>query len=105
MRISDWSSDVCSSDLEEADRIVQSLTSRQPNNNLVVLMDAITQFMSGNYRKAKLAADRVLAVSTNQPQALLVAGYSAYHLGEYEQARSRLLPYLDRKSTRLNSSH
>src|SRR3546814_2465083 len=63
MRISDWSSDVCSSDLQTA----------------------------------KTAAERVLAISQNLPQALVISGYSAFQLQEYEQARRRLSVYLTQR--------
>ena len=81
-------------ELEVAEELVRRLARRLPGNLLVVLQDAIVQFLRGEHRAAKSAADRVLAADDNQRQALLVAGYSAFQLGDYEQARSRLSGYL-----------
>ncbi len=81
-------------EFDQADRLVQSLKAKQPDNNLVVLLESITQYQLGNYQNAKLAADRVLAAKSKQLQALEIAGYSAYNLGDYEQSRAHLLAYL-----------
>src|SRR3546814_1657557 len=97
MRISDWSSDVCSSDLRT-----------NPNVVAVMLQDAIVEFLLGNFQQAQNVAEQVLTVAPNLPQALLVAGHSAFQLEQFEKARVHLGSYLvhkDRKSTRLNSSH
>ncbi|MCH8037164.1 MAG: tetratricopeptide repeat protein, partial [Proteobacteria bacterium] len=87
-------SELALGELEAAEGLVRSLAAAQPNNLLVVLQDAIVQFMRGEHRAAKTAADRVLAADDRQPQALLVAGYSAYRLEEYEQAQVQLTAYL-----------
>ncbi len=70
-------SELALGELEAADGLVRRLAAAQPNNLLVVLQDSIVQFLRGEHRAAKTAADRVLAADDNQPQALLVAGYSA----------------------------
>jgi len=81
-------------ELDAADQILRRLQKEQPDNLIVTLQDSIVQFRRGNYQTAKTLAERVLSVDANQPQALLIAGQSAYQLKEYEQSRRRLLAYL-----------
>jgi len=78
----------------QAGRLVKALQASDPDNTLLLLLDSIVKFLDNDHRAAKSAADRVLAVNSRQPQALLVSGYSAYRTGEYEQARAKLTSYL-----------
>jgi putative PEP-CTERM system TPR-repeat lipoprotein len=84
-------------ELDEAADIVQSIKERQPDIPLIVLQDSIVLFLQHNYRAAKTQAERLLAISQNLPQALLISGYSAFQLQEYERARSNLSIYLTQR--------
>jgi putative PEP-CTERM system TPR-repeat lipoprotein len=81
-------------ELEEADRITKNLMASQPSDLRVILQNSIVQFLRGNYDQAKTDADRVLSRADRQPQALLISGYSAYQLRQFEQARARLSSYI-----------
>src|SRR3546814_7461457 len=84
MRISDWSSDVCSSDLRFADRVVITRT-------------AVVAFIGGPGALAAAIGAAQLARAAVVPIVasiwLLAAGFSSATM------------FLHRKSTRLNSSH
>lgn len=79
---------------DEANELVRRLASADPDNLSLTLQDAVVQFMRGNFRDAKTAADRVLAANARVPRALLIAGYSAYQLQQFDQARARLTTYM-----------
>src|SRR3546814_4206939 len=108
MRISNWSSDVCSSDLKSATWIENSVAPYAP--------------AEAAYGPAgALVTIRPLKFSNNSPQAILTWKpsrdfmlYGAYKTGYLSggynintQATPRTNPdtLIDRKSTRLNSSH
>jgi putative PEP-CTERM system TPR-repeat lipoprotein len=80
--------------LDDAGDIVGKLRAEQPRNPVIILQDALYQFFSGNFEKAKEKADSVLALAEDNPQALFTSGVSAYYLKKYEQARGRLSAYL-----------
>src|SRR3546814_7598462 len=97
MRISDWSSDVCSSDLR-----------RERRRTAVNRMEAIGFHIIGKARRAADAADEHgifgrgadlghRALDRLQDRIIAAAGTPADFL--------ICFPILDRKSTRLNSSH
>src|SRR3546814_10166463 len=97
MRISDWSSDVCSSDLasSDPDRSGQQARTGQstysPPKRIIVMSYAIIGFGSIGQALARAFARNnieVTVASRRPPEALL------------PQAQA-----IDRKSTRLNSSH
>src|SRR3546814_10453768 len=100
MRISDWSSDVCSSDL------------RDELCTFDVMVDA---FGLGGHEPLKRLAPIVRGADTGRPDlvpeaaGLLAAslGLSRMYADDLEQLEAGMLLYdaLDRKSTRLNSSH
>lgn len=81
-------------ELDEAARLVDELDASSPGNPAIILQRAIVRLMQGQYAQASSAAERVLALTRNQPQALLVAGQAAYELGEYEKARVHLGAYV-----------
>lgn len=81
-------------ELDEAAGVVETLRKRNPNVAAVVLQDGIVQFLRGRFQDAETAAEQVLAVAPAQPQALLVAGHSAFQLKKYEKARAQLGAYL-----------
>lgn len=87
-------SQIALGELDEAAALVDDLKRSRPDLPAIVLQDAIVKFLRGNYVEAETAAQRVLAVARTQPQALLVAGQSAYRLGQYEKARVHLGAYL-----------
>src|SRR3546814_9698306 len=107
MRISDWSSDVCSSDLQK--RAVE----RNTRNSYQTLVAGITEIEAR--RLAVVSADAaydasqvglevgtrtVLDVLINQQN--LFNARQAYAIAKYNYLQHRLL---DRQSTRLNSRH
>src|SRR3546814_20924336 len=59
-----------------------------------MLQDAIVEFLRGNFQQAQNVAEQVLTVAPNLPQALLVAGHSAFQLEQFEKARVHLGSYL-----------
>src|SRR3546814_3190833 len=114
MRISDWSSDVCSSDLDVVEH---------PHHVLDKALVAVP-FVPGFEIEAGEAADcgaiiaemvaprgqRDLAAQIRgrdlQPQVAVMLGHHAVHLvDEDDVGLAGRQPCLDRKSTRLNSSH
>src|SRR3546814_10745495 len=100
MRISDWSSDVCSSDLNSAEDAVADF------HRLVVLVD-------GDHFEAVLAVGQQFAViGVAVPGEVVNALGGIDRFMEDEAARGiedaqrrRFRLFRDRKSTRLNSSH
>src|SRR3546814_1801566 len=107
MRISDWSSDVCSSDLKEhvMSRKTKSDTTGQP---------AIPTELIDYFVKGPMTAEAVEDASAAFKKALIERAMGAelsHHLGYWPgtarpvQASDWRNGKRDRKSTRLNSSH
>src|SRR3546814_6391338 len=110
MRISDWSSDVCSSDLCR-DR---GIDPREPKGSYAGAMgDA--QFMPSNYRKLALDYDKDGQTDLwSLPDAIgSIANYFTHYAPAWRWRRGEPIAVpavltqgsLDRKSTSLNSSH
>src|SRR3546814_2652804 len=98
MRISDWSSDVCSSDLE-------GLNKGEARHTLAA---AIYTNRQGRFTDRSLENQEYRASGLN----LLIAGISYWNTLYLDRAAQHLNtigaefdPALNRKSTRLNSSH
>src|SRR3546814_9277760 len=105
MRISDWSSDVCSSDLSQA----------RAADDLLFGAAVVDQVLSGDQRQAAAAQTEAAvldpaAVARHQAQDPVRTGSRPDARGDdwrraARAAHHRLVPPADRKSTRLNSSH
>src|SRR3546814_9633955 len=116
MRIGDWSSDVCSSDLAEGRRTARRIEQLYPQGRArqgrsgartLIMIDRIVTFsverrwfilmmtlivaVIGGWAINRLPIDAVPDITNNQVQVNIAA--------------PALSPELDRKSTRLNSSH
>src|SRR3546814_6966287 len=110
MRISDWSSDVCSSDLRGRDREPLDPDAEQRHrfqgSSAHFAADAESDFRPGygadDTRKITHDDRREPVVTPGQPWVRAVGGEEA--LGEVVGA-DRQEVEVDRKSTRLNSSH
>src|SRR3546814_7428287 len=113
MRISDWSSDVCSSDLFA---VAQAAPVRR--DDLTDIEQALRQIVEGCGRVEKAVAKQqqrlvpitpaadVIAQSADADEFGLTDGHGQAGAGEDDQYKSRAAANrLDRKSTRLNSSH
>src|SRR3546814_10414877 len=103
MRISDWSSDVCSSDLE-LERYANLVNEHFAGRDLVNLRQALMQEAADAQAHVNLLLREAAAIAE---QALRPQGVST---GDYVFAgRPNLMGFQelaeDRKSTRLNSSH
>src|SRR3546814_1631499 len=113
MRISDWSSDVCSSDL------YTSGTTGQPKGALGTHRNLVTNILSGGFSAARSFLRRGEAVPEPQPRTGLtvipmfhVTACSAGLMGTMAGGSTTIfmrkwdpVQAIDRKSTRLNSSH
>src|SRR3546814_4612877 len=101
MRISDWSSDVCSSDLLDRQRpaiVVERLRNETRNNNaLLRLALAESQLPDAD---SQAAAKQHIEMLGERFAATRTRGEATHRREE-----ARYLLELDRKSTRLNSSH
>src|SRR3546814_4251594 len=98
MRISDWSSDVCSSDLlaaAVAETVAERLTEDEAGN-VAVIRGAMLDHLAAQQPGSELHSLR-LALASLAADADVVLDLHCD-----DQA---LMPLLDRKSTRLNSSH
>src|SRR3546814_1918984 len=118
MRISDWSSDVCSSDLL-SERLSRAIVrARRENNRVAVLFLDLDRFKDINDSLGHAAGDRILrsaAVRLQQTvgQHHTVARLSGDEftvvlenlesLADADKVAREII--IDRKSTRLNSSH
>src|SRR3546814_7702216 len=107
MRISDWSSDVCSSDLREDDDGEEALMAKKhipaeagDRGRLEVVFDKphLLGSLFGEYDQNLVAIENRLGVY------IAARGNKLQIEGEAEAA-ARARDVLDRKSTRLNSSH
>src|SRR3546814_4173003 len=109
MRISDWSSDVCSSDLAAFQRVLQ-VDDGERRKVLVVEDDssarhAVTRLLAGqpiDLSEAETAA-RGLELLAEQPFDCIILDLSLPDASGFEFLER--LAQRDRKSTRLNSSH
>lgn len=81
-------------ELEEAATVVEALKAANSDIPAIMLQDAIVQFLRGRFQQAEIAADRILGIAPRLPQALLVAGHSAFQLKKFEKARVQLGAYL-----------
>src|SRR3546814_8145314 len=104
MRISDWSSDVCSSDLDEARRLAESgarivqVNVWRPIRGTVERSPLALADASSVRREDLIATDQVFPDRIGE----------IYHLAHDPEQRWYYAPWMtaeDRKSTRLNSSH
>src|SRR3546814_8523469 len=114
MRISDWSSDVCSSDLIADTRSSAVAAARSHNPGLVLAdiqladgssgIDAVTDILSDFEVPVIFITaypDRLLTGERPEPTFLITKPFQE---STVQAAISQAL-FLDRKSTRLNSSH
>src|SRR3546814_10827194 len=111
MRISDWSSDVCSSDLEENTRLLRRYDRRTRTLTLSGAMPPDSRRFALAHQLAALELAEEIAevrdgaeLRSEEARQLLSIGLTNYAAG------ALLMPYdrfrrTDRKSTRLNSSH
>src|SRR3546814_8610228 len=105
MRISDWSSDVCSSDLGDMLRLVHRWAARR---GLKVSLTGV-DLNPWSAKAAAAATPPGMAIKyvtadlfdyrPSQPPDIILSSLFAHHLPDDSLVR------LDRKSTRLNSSH
>src|SRR3546814_1992025 len=108
MRISDWSSDVCSSDLDDSDR-TESARDFPPADRPVA-PTVSTKWSTEEARDRVNEAEDVMDSADVRP-GMTVAdigagdGYYTVRLAQRVGANGRVLAQEDRKSTRLNSSH
>src|SRR3546814_10486907 len=106
MRISDWSSDVCSSDLPDMEVLLTGQVETDASGEQVVAL----RFLNRTDRQEILALpDRIAATvrQENRERTLLLARATATepHLALASHGFGQAPYRLDRKSTRLNSSH
>src|SRR3546814_4920477 len=111
MRISDWSSDVCSSDLFRNEAGTDDRAATERNQ----LGDLVTRFLGGRVRALlDLQAELLLefgergqsAAVTDDADALGMTTRARQCLHHVEPVRTpQYHRFVDRKSTRLNSSH
>src|SRR3546814_5540027 len=113
MRISDWSSDVCSSDLPEilevqeqtAAEVTSALEAYGSSDLTPRKREALTRFEEAYtaYSENGTAAQEVLSESGDMGAFLTAAGEGQVFFEEATAAINELVA-IDRKSTRLNSS-
>src|SRR3546814_4423505 len=113
MRISDWSSDVCSSDLaDQRPRYLLRLQSGRLVQPVLLLMEQATEAQA---EKAIAVLKRAIDAAENSNQAgenfvVGAANWRPLHdalisIAEYWNRDQNETEMADRKSTRLNSSH
>src|SRR3546814_7334185 len=102
MRISDWSSDVCSSDLEEAAALIEERDGIQPRGHAArVMADNLKPA-----RRRKIVGDLGATVSQVERKIYRVVDVRAVpDLILNSKTVHEAIVAVDRKSTRLNSSH
>src|SRR3546814_4032755 len=111
MRISDWSSDVCSSDLFELK--VPNAETRAAADRHVARAEQADVGLAGRIRlDIARAGDRDVERRRDEPVGVDIARAGHVDLARYrgaaldvQVARARHGQFQDRKSTRLNSSH
>src|SRR3546814_10205321 len=109
MRISDWSSDVCSSDLLKRSRIYYLTLFKRDRSERG---DQNIKRVSGMMKKLSISAKMIMAFAGLLAMIAGIGAFAVFKIGEVNdlsaQMRTRWLPatqLIDRKSTRLNSSH
>src|SRR3546814_10696015 len=103
MRISDWSSDVCSSDLMSMGERKPLAMINAPASGRMAVAEALTNLVASDVQSLKdikLSANWIAACGVAGPDAALYDNVSAV-----SQWRKQLDLSIDRKSTRLNSSN
>src|SRR3546814_3416373 len=103
MRISDWSSDVCSSDLKEWSGNYLNWAATQT-------IDPFRLALTGGYRVRDTATETWLEKARHDRDALypdrkISSGVGNATPAEWDSLSIRIRALGDRKSTRLNSSH
>src|SRR3546814_4704063 len=108
MRISDWSSDVCSSDLADAPGAVATMPSFPPWGFALAILGGLWMLLwQTRWRRAgamPLMIGIAALLATPRPD-LLVTGDGRHIAAAQPDGSYALLRDRDRKSTRLNSSH
>src|SRR3546814_1840625 len=109
MRISDWSSDVCSSDLSQSLKILQAENKNEiflvPYNSIADTLQRIIFF------KTAVVSNDDSVLLFEEPEAHSFPPYISHITQEIIHKRNNQYfiathsPFIDRKSTRLNSSH
>src|SRR3546814_4834177 len=94
MRISDWSSDVCSSDLVQVDRF--AVAGRRPQ----LFAEAVGIVRDHRIGGGQNSAGGTVVLLQPQGAGTGIIAQEALHVFDFRAA-----PAVDRKSTRLNSSH
>src|SRR3546814_8993326 len=103
MRISDWSSDVCSSDLL-SDRLYELFLDRDRQYSCAYFIDPDNSLEQAQLdKKAHIAAK--LALKPGQRVLDIGCGWGGMALYLHEKCGVDVLGITDRKSTRLNFSH
>src|SRR3546814_1007245 len=105
MRISDWSSDVCSSDLHEGDRLRVRPGEKVPVDGVVEdgASSLDESMLTGeSLPVSKRPGDKVIGATMNTSGALVIR---AEKVGSATVLSQIVQLVADRKSTRLNSSH
>src|SRR3546814_7225285 len=103
MRISDWSSDVCSSDLVKRFGIQQPIVA---NDRDEVIIGQPLFLAAQEIGIAEVPVIRLKAIGQLEAQALSVAYARLGEIGKPDQAKiGEIMLCWDRKSTRLNCSH
>src|SRR3546814_3350576 len=99
MRISDWSSDVCSSDL----RLSSELES---GDDAALSATVDTLVTSGLLTRYEAGSETVYSIDpAKHPMASYYRNIIAHHFLDRAMIELALFELRDRKSTRLNSSH
>src|SRR3546814_2228741 len=101
MRISDWSSDVCSSDLQEE---AKKSTARRTALAEKIFLGTVTDCAAG--QAFEIGVDRAVQAGKLTARKDQRANEAAVGGGDHHLQRvAAEIPVEDRKSTRLNSSH
>src|SRR3546814_7356152 len=106
MRISDWSSDVCSSDLKRAAEEIANREKCDDFEEFRPLFEGIEADLKGGLRQAKPLGNSEVTLAEIQPgNFFIVGGQLAYVAASTDAFTTQYERAEDRKSTRLNSSH
>src|SRR3546814_2768219 len=93
MRISDWSSDVCSSDLDGTNAVIVRRDCR------VACGETLLEMLDGQWKH--ILRDLILQIEAEHAAKVLRTALERVGFGRFD----REVECRDRKSTRLNSSH